>query len=103
MKFLNKYNYISFVLLFLVIVAQFVPFTNSAKLYSEVEDMGKTWAELPVGITGKDKSSWPPEIKYGELKIGKNLYRKNIHCTAKKQFPSLLTFGILLALFTVQK
>ena len=35
MKFLNKYNYISFVLLFLVIVAQFVPFTNSAKLYSE--------------------------------------------------------------------
>lgn len=25
MKFLNKYNYISFVLLFLVIVAQFVP------------------------------------------------------------------------------
>lgn len=68
MKFLNKYNYISFVLLFLVIVAQFVPFTNSAKLYSEVEDMGKTWAELPVGITGKDKSSWPPEIKYGEFK-----------------------------------
>ena len=31
MKFLNKYNYISFVLLFLVIVAQFVPFTNSVR------------------------------------------------------------------------
>ena len=66
--FKNKYNVISVVLLLLVVVAQLIPFTNSTKLYSEVENPGKTWAELPVGQSGKDRSDWPPEIKYGEFK-----------------------------------
>ncbi len=66
--FKNKYNIISVVLLLLVVVSQLIPFTSSTKIYSEVEDEGKTWAELPVGITGKYKSDWPSEIKYGEFK-----------------------------------
>ena len=68
MKFFNKYNIASLVLLLLFVVAQFVPFTHTTKLFSEVEDAGKTWAELPVGITGKDRGSWPSEIKYGDFK-----------------------------------
>ncbi|MGI5071285.1 hypothetical protein HRO26_09085 [Treponema pectinovorum] len=68
MKFFNKYNTVSFALLLLVLVVQLVPFTNSTKIESEVEDAGKTWAELPIGVTGKDRSSWPSEIKYGEFK-----------------------------------
>lgn len=68
MKFLNKYNVISWVLLLLILIVQLIPFSNSTKLNSEVEDPGKTWAELPVGQTGKDKSDWPSEIKYGEFK-----------------------------------
>lgn len=68
MKLLNKYNIISWVLLLLIVIVQLIPFTNSTKLVSEVEDPGKTWAELPVGQTGKDKSDWPSEIKYGEFK-----------------------------------
>lgn len=68
MKLLNKYNIISWVLLLLIVIVQLIPFTNSTKLVSEVEAPGKTWAELPVGQTGKDKSDWPSEIKYGEFK-----------------------------------
>ena len=68
MKFFNKYNIASLVLLLLFVVAQFVPFTHTTKLVSEVEDAGKTWAELPVGIAGKDRGTWPSEIKYGEFK-----------------------------------
>jgi len=82
MKFLNKFNIISLAVIVLTLVVQLVPFTHSTKIYSEVEDVqqyfdettnqyvvkAKTWAELPIGVTGKDRGSWPSEIKFGEFK-----------------------------------
>lgn len=67
MKFFNKYSIASIALLLLILIVQLVPFTHSTRIVSEVEDMGKTWAELPVGVAGKDRSSWPSEIKYGNF------------------------------------
>lgn len=81
MNFFNKYNIVSLALLAAFIIVQFVPFTHSTLIYSEVEDSqtvfdeatqsyvtnSKTWAQLPVGVTGKDRGSWPTEIKYGEF------------------------------------
>ena len=67
MKFFTKYNIASIALIVLVLIGQFIPFTNTEKLQSSYEDPSKTWAELPVGMTGKDRSSWPAEIKYGDF------------------------------------
>lgn len=68
MKFFTKSNIIACVLLALTIIVQLIPFTNSTLLQSEVEDPGKTWAEIPVGLAGKSKFDWPSEIKYGDFK-----------------------------------
>ena len=54
-------------MLVLTVVVQLVPFTNTANLDSEVEDASKTWAELPVGLAGKERFTWPSEIKYGDF------------------------------------
>jgi len=67
MKYLNKYHIISLALLVLVLFVQLVPFTNSSNVNSDIEDWGKTWAELPIGVAGKAKSAWPAEIKYGNF------------------------------------
>lgn len=67
MKFFTKYNVVSIVLMVLFLVVQFLPFTNTAKLDAAYENAGKTWAEMPVGMTGKDKSDWPVEIRFDEF------------------------------------
>lgn len=72
MKKLNKYHIVSLVLLALVLVVQLVPFTHSTLLKSDVEDQSMTWAELPVGVTGKDRNDWPTEIKYEKTDYWKN-------------------------------
>lgn len=63
----SKNTIAAIVLLVLTVVVQFLPFVNTAELKSETEDFGKTWAELPKGISGEDRSSWPSEIKYGDF------------------------------------
>ena len=80
MKFFDKYKCVSLAVLAAVLIVQLVPFTHSTKIYSEVEDAqqvfdeatqsyitkAKTWAQLPIGVAGKDRGSWPSEIKFGE-------------------------------------
>lgn len=69
MKSIGKRNLLisSIVLVVLFWVVQLLPFVNTTEIQSQTEDPSKTWAELPVSIVGKDRMSWPTEIKYDEF------------------------------------